>query len=411
MTAPPPHLTLVIGAGAAGIAAARRLHDAGEPVLLIEAKHRLGGRAHSIPLAGGAIDLGCGWLHSAKRNPWSDIARVRGFTIDPDTAHWGEQWRDLGFPRAEQAAFSAAWDRWQAAAHAALSGPDRPLSDFVQDEEWRPMLDAISGYANGANLAEVSLHDWAAYEDASTPDNWAVREGYGTLIVDHAAGVPLRLGLPATRIDRSGARLRIETPQGTLEADRVIVAVPPTVLARGELVFDPPLDDHMQAAADLPLGVADKVFVGVSGAVDWPDNAHLTGDPHDACTASYRLSPLGLPLIEAFFGGDAADAIEERDAFAFVADELAELFGSGIRARLTPLVATRWRHEPHIYGGYSHAKVGRAGQRQVLAAPVENRIFFAGEACSREDFSTAHGAYQTGVDAAEAMLRSSRSRR
>jgi monoamine oxidase len=400
--------TLVIGAGAAGIAAARCLHDAGADVLLIEAKPRLGGRAHSILLAGGAIDLGCGWLHSAKRNPWSDIARTRGFTIDTDTAHWGEQWRDLGFPAAEREAFSAAWDRWEAAAHAALDGPDRPLSDFVQDEEWRPMLDAISGYANGANLAKVSLHDWAAYEDASTRDNWAVREGYGTLIADHAAGVPLRLGLAATCIDRSGVRLKVETPQGTIEADRVIVAVPTTTLARGELKFDPPLDDHAQAASDLPLGIADKVFVGVAGAVDWPANAHLAGDPHDACTASYRLSPLGLPLIEAFFGGDTADALEERDAFAFVADELARLFGSGIRSRLIPLVATRWRHEPHIHGGYSHARIGRAAQRQVLATPVEDRIFFAGEACSKTDFSTAHGAYATGIEAAEAVLRSSR---
>ena len=408
-TLPPPHgSTLVIGGGAAGIAAARHLHDAGADVLLIEAKPRLGGRAHSLPLAGGTIDLGCGWLHSARRNRWTAIAHAHGFTIDEHTANWGTQWRDLGHPPAEQAAFGRAWDRWEAAARAAVGGPDRPLSDFVRDEEWRPLLDAISGYANGAPLAEVSLHDWIAYEDASTEDNWAVREGYGTLITKHAAGVPVRLGVAATRIDRNGKRLRVDTTAGTIEADRVIVAVPTTTLARGDLAFDPALDDHMQAAADLPLGLADKVFVGVSGAVDWPDNAHLIGDPHSAMTASYRLSPLGLPLVEAFFGGSCAEAIEERDAFAFVADELARLLGSAIRARLVPLVATRWRHEPHIHGSYSHARVGCAGQRQVLATPIEDRLFFAGEACSRTDFSTAHGAYETGIAAAEAVLRSSR---
>lgn len=103
--------TVVIGAGAAGIAAARRLHDAERSVLLVEAKARLGGRAHSLPLAGAAIDLGCGWLHSARRNPWSDIARARGFTIETDTARWDEHWRDLGFPPAEQRAFGAVWDR------------------------------------------------------------------------------------------------------------------------------------------------------------------------------------------------------------------------------------------------------------------------------------------------------------
>lgn len=395
-------LTVVIGAGAAGIAAARRLHDAEHPVLLLEAKLRLGGRAHSLPLAGAAIDLGCGWLHSARRNPWTGIARARGFTIETDTARWDEHWRDLGFPPEAQQAFAHAWDRWERAAHAALAGPDRPLSDFVDEERWRPMLDAISGYANGAPLARVSLHDWAAYEDAATPDNWAVREGYGTLIAGHAAGVPVRLGTPVTRIDRRGARLRLATPAGTIAADRVIVAVPTSALARGDLVFDPPLDEHAQAAADLPLGIADKAFVGISGPVDWPANTHVTGDPFRADTASYRLSPLGLPLIEAFFGGTCAERVG--DPVAFVADELAGLFGSAMRNRLVPLRATRWAEEPFIHGSYSHARVGRAGQRAVLATPVEERIFFAGEACSPHDFSTAHGAYQTGVAAAETIL-------
>ncbi len=394
--------TIVIGAGAAGIAAARHLHDAGHGVLLVEAKPRLGGRAFSLPLAGAAIDLGCGWLHSARRNPWSAIARTHGFTVETDTARWSEHWRNLDFPPAEQASFGKAWDRWEDAAHAALDGPDRPISDFVQDEAWRPMLDAISGYANGAPLSDVSLHDWAAYEDAATDDNWAIREGYGTLIAGHAAGVPVRLSTPVTRIDRRGARLRLDTPAGTIEADCVIVAIPTNALASRGLVFDPPLDDHAQAAHDLPLGIADKAFVGIAGPVDWPANSHITGNPHRAETASYRLAPLGLPLIEAFFGGTCVES--HADAFAFVADELAGLFGGAIRQRLVPLHATRWADEPFIHGSYSHARIGRAASRAVLATPVEERIFFAGEACSPHDFSTAHGAYQTGLEAAQALL-------
>ena len=403
--------TLVIGAGAAGIAAARRLYDSGAEVLLLEARERIGGRAWSLPLAGGAIDLGCGWLHSAKRNPWTAIAERRGFTIETETANWGTQWRDLGFAQAEQVASGEAYEHWDTAARAALDGPDRPVSDFADDPAWRPMLDAISGYVSGAPTDRVSLHDWGAYETEATGDNWAVREGYGTLIVGHAAGVPLRLGVAATRVDRSGTRLRVETAAGTIETDRVIVAVPTTVLASGALAFAPPLDDHTHAAAGLPLGIAEKAFMAVSGAVDWPANAHLTGDPHSAITASYRLAPLELPLVEAFYGGLAAEALAERDAFAFVADELARLMGSAIRSRLTPLVGTRWHDEPYVHGSYSYAKVGCAGARAVLATPVEDRIFFAGEACSPADFTTAHGAYQTGVAAAEAVLRSSISSR
>ena len=400
--------TVVIGGGAAGIAAARRLHDAGHDVLIIEARDRLGGRALSFGYQGQALDLGCGWLHSAKRNPWSAIARARGFDIRTDTANWGTQWRDLGYPPAEQAAFHAAWERWEQAAHAALPGPDRPLSDFIApDDPWRPLIDAISGFANGAPLSRVSLHDWAAYEDAAGDDNWAVSEGYGTLIGDHAGQVPVRLSTQVERIDHHGRTLRIETTAGTITADRAIICVPTTVLARGDIIFDPPLPDKQAAAAALPLGLADKVFLAVDGPVEWPANAHLTGNPHSACTAGYRLSPLGLPVIEGFFGGDCAEALEDSDATAFAIDEIVALLGNDWRARLTPIIASRWRHEPFIHGSYSHAQIGMAPQRAVLAASVDQRLFFAGEACSAHDFSTAHGAYATGRAEADSILAAS----
>uniref|UniRef100_UPI0015754056 flavin monoamine oxidase family protein n=1 Tax=Sphingomonas bacterium TaxID=1895847 RepID=UPI0015754056 len=224
-------LTVVIGAGAAGIAAARRLRDAGRPVLLLEASDRLGGRARTINLGGYPIDLGCGWLHSAARNPWTGIAEASGFTVDRSSPKWREQWRDLGFPPAEQEKFSAAWERWEDRAHAGLAGPDRPLAAFIAaDDPWRPLIDAISSYANGANLAVVSLQDWAAYEEAASEENWAVVEGYGTLVAHQAAGVPLRLSTPVTRIDHRGPTLRLDTPAGTIEAARAIVAVPTPVL-------------------------------------------------------------------------------------------------------------------------------------------------------------------------------------
>lgn len=402
--------TVVIGGGAAGIAAARRLHDAGEEVLIIEAGERLGGRARSIDLLAPdgrtyVVDAGCGWLHSAKRNSWTAIAEARGMTIDRSDPGWGVQWRDLGYPPAEQLAFRRARADWNDRAHKALGGPDRPLSDFVaSDDTWRPQLDAISGYANGAPLDAVSLHDWAAYEDAAIDDNWTVREGYGTLVAGHAAGLPARLGTAAARIDRRGSLLRIETHDGTIEAARAIVAVPTTVLAEERIVFDPPLPDKHGAAAALPLGLADKVFLHVQ-APGWPAEAHLIGDPWSACTASHRLSPFGWPIVESFFGGTCAEWLEDgHDAAAFAIEELVRLLGSEWRARLTPLAATRWRHEPGIGGSYSHAKVGMAGQRQVLAAPVDDQLFFAGEACHAYDFSTAHGAYETGIVAADAAL-------
>lgn len=397
---------IVVGAGAAGIAAARRLHDAGRDVLLIEATDRVGGRAQSIAFGDATLDLGCGWLHSARRNPWTRIAELQGFTIATDTARWDQQWRDLGFSPDEQAASDDAWDRWEASARAAAGGPDRPLSAFIADDDrWRPLIDAISGFANGASLDAVSLHDWLAYEDASTEDNWAVREGYGTLIARHAAGVPVRLNMPVTRVDHSGKTVRVETAGGTIETAALVVAVPTTVLAGDAIVFDPPLPSKREAAAALPLGIADKIFLSVDGEVEWPANAHLLGDPYRSFTASHRLSPFGWPLIESFFGGDAADALEDEGAAAaFATDELVALLGSEWRRRLHPVAASRWRHRPWIGGSYSHARVGHAGARDILAQSVDERLFFAGEACSAQDFSTAHGAYETGIAAAEAIL-------
>lgn len=398
--------TVVIGGGAAGIAAARTLHDAGREVLLVEAGDRLGGRARSLslPELGATVDLGCGWLHSGGRNPWTPVAEASGFTVDRSPAKWDEQWRDLGYPQHEQRAFDEARERWEEAALAAADGPDRPLTDFVApDDPWRPQLDAISGYVNGAPLARVSLHDWAAYERAASDENWTVFEGYGTLVAGHGYGVPVRLNTPVTRIDRHGRTLRLDTPAGVIEADRAVVAVPTTTLADEALRFDPPLPGKHGAAADLPLGLADKVFLGVDRP-EWPENGHLIGNPHSACTMSYRLSPYGWPVIEGFYGGDSAEALEREDAAAFAIEELVALLGSEWRGRLRPLAVTRWRGEPFIGGSYSHARVGKARQRAALAEPVEGRIFFAGEACSREDFSTAHGAYETGVAAARAIL-------
>ena len=426
--------TVVIGGGAAGIAAARRLHDAGADVLLVEAAPRLGGRAFSLSLpelAAGAIvtpgrvvakgdtgeapgigaaidgfrlaervpdagfspafpprstiDAGCGWLHSAKRNPWTAIAERDGIVIDRSSPNWGVQWRDLGFPPDRKRAFADAYARFEAAAHAALDGPDRPLSDFIAaDDPWRPMIDAISGYANGAPLDRVSLHDWAAYEDAATDDNWALPDGYGTLVAHHAAGVPHRLGTRVTHVDHAGRTLRLTTTCGTVEADRVVLALPTTAYAA--LSFDPPLPDKHAAAADLPLGLADKVFLAVDRP-EWPAHAHLTGRPDSACTASHRLSPFGLPIVESFFGGACAEAMSDaRAATDFAVEELVALLGSSWRARLIPLGATHWRAAPFIHGSYSHARVGRAAARAALAAPGDQRRVLAGGAGCPHDF-------------------------
>src|SRR6266498_3651686 len=114
------------------------------------------------------------------------------------------------------------------------------------------------------------------------------------------------------------------------------------------------------------------------------------------------------PIIKGYFGGQFARELEEQGdgAFArFAIEQIAALLGNDLRRRLHPLTESAWGRDPFARGSYSYAKIGQADARAVLAAPVNNRLFFAGEACSRHDFSTAHGAYRTGIEAAEQVLR------
>lgn len=273
---------------------------------------------------------------------------------------------------------------------------------------WNQLLDATSTWANGAELDRVSIKDYVRYEDSGA--NWRLGEGYGRLFEKLAEGLPVALATPVTRIDHRGRKIRIDTVHGTLDAARVIVTVPTSILAAETIVFDPPLADKVAAAAGLPLGVDDKLFIALDG--DLPGlgrDGFLVGSTTRRETMTYQIRPFDRPAIYCFFGGRFAAAMEgegEAAMFAFAADELVGLLGSDIRRRISPLAATGWLGDPWSRGSYSFAMPGHAGDRAVLAAPVDNRLFFAGEATSANFFSTAHGAFISGTAAAEAALAS-----
>ena len=401
----------VVGAGAAGVGAARRLAREPVSVVVLEAHDRPGGRAHTLTgRSGAAIDLGCGWLHSADQNPWVEIAEAAGFEIDRSRPAWERRVTGLNLSQADARAFGEAFQAFEAKLEAAAAGPDRPAAELFDEEtaRWRPMLEAFSSYYNGALFRDISVHDYAAYQP--TDENWRVVQGYGALIAHTAADLPIVYGAAVNRIDRTGAPLRLTTARGEVQARHVIVTAPTTVLAEERLAFDPPLPAMLEAAAALPLGHVDKCFLAVSEPDALPIEQMAAGRTDTADTGSYTLRPFGRPMIEGFFGGDLAAALELDGEGAFCAhamDELAALFGSSLRRHLRPIAESRWGCDPWIRGAYSHARPGHAGARAILRRPVEDRVFFAGEACSAHAFSTAHGAYETGVDAAEAVLRAS----
>jgi monoamine oxidase len=399
----------IVGAGAAGLAAAHELAAAGLEVLLIEARGRIGGRAWTLSEGQPCpLDLGCGWLHSADVNPWVKIAQELGFTVDKATPPWARQMRDIGFPPDDYADFSrvssAFWDRLEEAKD---SEPDRPASDLLEaGSRWIPLIESISSYYNGAALKLVSIKDLGRYIDTGV--NWRVVEGYGTLIATYGADLPVALHTIVHAIDHSGARIKIETSRGTINARATVITLPTDVLASGAVTFRPALDDKLTAAANLPLGLADKLFFRLQRPDDLPNSEHLFG-AIDELTASYAIRPRGCPIIECYFGGSLAADLEKGGVAAFESyarEQLTRHLGAGVGANITAIVATRWQADSFARGSYSHALPGHADDRFVLAAPVSERLFFAGEACSPEFFSTAHGAYLTGVDAARQVLAS-----
>jgi len=399
---------LVVGAGAAGIAAGRRLMDAHLDCIVVEARPRLGGRAWTMRgHSEFPIDLGCGWLHSADRNPWRDIAEAQGASIDKTPPPWSRHSVPIGFPPSEQTNFLQALQKFREQLHSPCEEePDVPAATFLEPlGPWNALINAVSTYANGTELERVSARDVSRYDDSGV--NWRVVEGYGTVIAAHGAGLPVMLGQAVRLIDRSGRRLRVETAAGAITADIAIVTVSSALLAEEKLLFSPPLPEKTQAAMGLPLGLADKLFLSLAEAEEFDKDSRLFGRTDRSDTGVYHFRPFGRPQIEAYFGGRLAAELEAGGELAFVdfaIGELTGLLGSDFAHRVKPLHVHRWGVDPFARGSYSHAMPGKADCREMLAAPVDDRVFFAGEACSRNDYSTAHGAYLTGVAAADLAI-------
>jgi monoamine oxidase len=399
---------VVVGGGAAGIAAARRLHDANVPCMIVEARSRLGGRSWTVHDASGfALDLGCGWLHSADRNPWRKIAESQGRTIDKTPPPWRRPSLPNGFPLAEQNEFFEALGEFFARLDIAGEQPwDAPASTLLAPgSRWNGLIDAINTYISGVELEHASIHDLARFDDSGV--NWRVVEGFGTTIAAHAAGLSVMLDCPVRCIDHHGKRLRIETAKGVITAERAIVTLPSTVLAEEEALFAPKLPDKIEAARGLPLGVDDKLFLSLDGAEEFEKDSRVFGRTDRSTTGAYHMRPFGRPQIEGYFGATLARELEaggERAFFDFAVSELVGLFGSAFAARVKPLHSHGWGRDPFARGSYSTALPGKANCRATLAAAVDDRMFFAGEACSLHDFSTAHGAWLTGVAAAEQII-------
>lgn len=402
---------VVIGAGAAGIAAARRLIADGRTVLVIEAADRIGGRAYTeSDTFGVPYDHGAAWLQGPRDLPFVEAARARGYTlVDHDDA--GEAFFVDGRPAtdAEWAVYGAAYDRIEAALYGApdVSAASRvpadlPMSAVVQS--WIGPMD------HGVDFADLSLADVNSY--GSYAYNYLIREGFGTLVADLGADLPILTGVTARRVDWSGPGVRVETDRGTIAAAACIVTVSTGVLASGGLRFTPDLPAaQAEAIHDVPMGLLLKIALQFDGErFGLTENDFLTyavPDEVPARAAYFLTWPTGTDIAVGFAGGafgwDLSRA-GQAAAVDFALGEFAGMVGTSARRHFVRGSMSDWAENPLTLGAYAAARPGRHGSREVMGQPLGDRVFFAGEALAVRYPALVTGAYLSGRETAAAVV-------
>ncbi len=414
---------LILGAGAAGLSAARRLHDAGLDVTVLEARDRLGGRILTDDGLAAPMDLGASWIHGASAdNPIKALVDEQGLaTIETNWASMA-LFRHDGAPLSagESLALLSQMEQleaklWFTSAAAAndtsyLQVIEEALDGNAISDEHRWALQSELVLAAGDELDELSWAYTGDEEGYEGPDTRIVG-GYVQVVELLAAGLDVRLETPVTHIEIGDLGVSVTTADGEVfEGARVIVTVPLGVLRAGYIGFSPPLPTSKQAAIDgLAMGALDKVCLRFP-TVFWDEATHVFGHITGELLLPEWLNgvpALGEPILIGASGGDAARALGELSD-----DELTELAMASLRAIFgddipdpTAVVRTRWWSDPWSLGSYSHVPPGSSSALYAdLAQPVGDRLFFAGEATISDHRASVHGALASGVREADRVL-------
>lgn len=403
---------VVIGAGAAGIAAGRRIAAAGRSVAILEARDRVGGRCLTDTVTFGVpMDLGAHWIHAPADNPLVPLARAAGFALYDDAARQRLVIKGRNPREGEWEAFASALTRTQRAIlDAGEAGREVALSEVVPGDlrDWRPTIDFLKGpWDSGKEMSEISCVDY--YNALETQDLFC-RQGYGAILAKLAEGLPVRLATAVTRIDWSGRGVNVETPAGTIRGRAAVVTASTAVLASGAIRFAPAIPKRqLDAIQALSCGAYEHMIVYLpDNPMDAkPDQAFVV--KADTAATAKALARIGgsdwwYLDIGGRFARDLA-AAGPAAMKAFAAEFIGNEFGPHARRAMGDVHVTSWTTDPFIRGAWSVAGPGATLQRLRLAEPVGQRLAFAGEATDEGLWGTVGGAWASGERAADQVLR------
>ncbi|WP_164867792.1 flavin monoamine oxidase family protein [Rhodovarius crocodyli] len=391
---------VIIGAGAAGIAAARALRSQGRSCLVLEGGPRVGGRAHSCATLGSPLDHGATWLHAADRNPLTRFATAAKNHDEVRERHVrvGERWAEP----AELAAISAAEERFDAALEAARAGPDRAVSEVApRGGPWDATVTHWLCTQIQAREAEyLSAHD--QFDNGLEGPNLLLPGGIGALVAELARDLPIRLNARVTGIDWSGPGVVVRGEFGTVRAQRAIVTVSTGVLAAGGIRFTPALPPaYQQAIHGLPMALLTKFAfrcassLGGRMGIEPFHTVRRAPQPGHEPPMGFIMWPFGRDHLFGFVGGEAAWALSRQPPAETLRVARAELEGMLGPMPLGQALVTDWGTDPLFLGSYSQALPGMAGARAVLREPL-GALRFAGEATSLGLAGTIGGAWAEG---------------
>lgn len=401
---------VIVGAGAAGIAAARKIAAAGGRYVLLEATDHVGGRCITDTKSFGVpFDRGAHWIYLPDRNPVTRLAPRRALDVYPASQSLKVRIGRRDARAGELEDFLAAQVRTTRAINEAARKADIPSEQAVPSDlgDWRGTVEFVLGPYNCAkDLAQTSSFDFAKAAERNAAA--FCKQGFGALLATLAQGLTVQLSTPAKSIDtRRG--ITVETAKGTINARSAIVTVPTGVVASGGLKFSPELGhQQIDAFGRLSLGSYDHIALELAGNPLGIESDDLifekSADTHTAgILANVSGTPLCLVDVAGQFGKQLS-AQGEAAMIDFATSWLAGLYGAEVKKAIKRSHATRWNSEPYALGAWSAAVPGSQFARRQFLQPIADDVWYAGEAAHETLWGTVGGAWEAGERAADAVM-------